>query len=941
MQVRLLRFLKAERSATLSILPCSPIFLFMRFAQLILLLCLLFCLVFPAGCKRHDRLEADSAEAKKRETERIREILQQRRGQEPKPLLRRTDQTAHEVLERMVSVYQNARSYSDHGLVQIVGAFAQIDIEPAPRPCKIVYEAPDKLRLEINDGILTSQEGQAFARIRTLPSQMLGFSSPEKWSLETIFRDSYLDQAMESGIPRTILRFPPQLILLFAEDPMRTFVPEGSVVEFLDPQRIRETPCDLVRISHPSGHRILWIGRQDSILYRFDYLVEGLSVPEGIENVASLRIELVDAKLNGKIDPTAFQMIRSDGQRLVAEFQSVEDQLLGKTFKEAESLRKIPVLFPNGSEKALDQAFALDAPDLQALVLCFWACWDDCSRGALLELQQLQKTFAEDGRVRCLAVHLAPRLAPEIMDDSQKQDDAEHPVASEQTTETNAAEKADETSNRIAEIRKSLGERNIEDAICIDCSGRLAEIFSVNRLPTWIVITPDAITQGYFRGSVTETQLSSLVREILVGGKPYEKCLDDLKRGQADHRRDLERFQSTGVYFEKPGKPDYSRGQRPAYPKIPKTFSLEERWDLRDLISPGNIVQFQRNSLRGESEKQTLLLLPCDGDSLGLIDVEGNLLDKIKPDGLMQDEMLTTVRIGTDGIGKQYVGVSSVSGHSVHVYDEDFSPVFSYRANGSTPTGSSAISGFGAQDPVPVSPRTSGRIVADFRFADVYGNGTQSLLLGVLGLDLSGNSFRDSIQAVDFFGKEIWRDDTVESPFAIDSYVDDGKRGVYALTFSKQRGTLLKLDAQGKRLKPFHFADEQHVVAFSVNDLDGDGQSELSAILSNRDNTKYRFAVLDHEGNIIGQQSVSFGEFQKTIDPIIAGDLLGDSCKEWIVFTPDGTIYIFDRMGKRIDSLAFGECLNGLVAIRLHDDRLLIAVEEDQLTAWEIVPLEK
>ena len=226
------------------------------------------------------------------------------------------------ILDRMVTAYQTAVSYSDRATVQIVGKMSQPGTKPVPWNCLVAFQKPNRFRLDINDGIFFSDGEYCYAQIWQLPDQVLHFPSPAQWTLETLFQDVHLDAAMELGLPRTVLRFPPQLILLLANNPLNTFCPKGSKIEWVGQRSIDQIRCDVVQISHSDGNRILWIGRENGILLRLDYQPVGLPVPEGYESIEAIRIEMTDARFDWNFVPTTFQMFQPQGAVQVAEFQS-------------------------------------------------------------------------------------------------------------------------------------------------------------------------------------------------------------------------------------------------------------------------------------------------------------------------------------------------------------------------------------------------------------------------------------------------------------------------------------------------------------------------------------------------------------------------------------------------------------------------------------------
>ena len=255
------------------------------------------------------------------------------------------------ILDRMATAYKTANSYSDCATVRILGKMSQPDVEPAPWNCLVVFQRPNRLRVEVNEGIFISDGEDCYAQIRPLPDQVLHFPALANWTLETLFQDVHLDAAMTLGLPRSVLRFPPQLVLLFANNPLHTFIPRGARVEWIAQQHIDETQCDVVQIMHSDGNRVLWISREDFALLRMDYQPVGLPVPEGFDSIDAIRIELTNAEFDSDFGSTTFQMLQPQGAVQVAEFHADASGLP----TQEEHRRRLKLMADNDSYRLIDQ----------------------------------------------------------------------------------------------------------------------------------------------------------------------------------------------------------------------------------------------------------------------------------------------------------------------------------------------------------------------------------------------------------------------------------------------------------------------------------------------------------------------------------------------------------------------------------------------------------
>jgi outer membrane protein assembly factor BamB len=646
-------------------------------------------------------------------------------------LTRPDNQTPQQILEKTVAAYKSATSYSDHGEAQIIGKMTDPNSQPAPWFCTVAFQSPNKLRLEIGEGKLVSDGPDCFAQIRPIPDQVLNFPTPKQWTLDILFQDLFLDQAMDVGLPNTVLRFPPQLVLLFANDPLKTLLPEGSETEILDPQWLGEIPCDVIRVAHSEGNRLLWISRKNHALLRFDYYVEGLPVPSGVESIRLIQINIHDAQFNQEIAPEAFQMQQPQDAKTVSEFRP--SRIVFKT----------------------------ESPDENPL-------------------------------------DLLPKMWEEHRHELQTM-----------------------------------------------------------------------IKKDYFAAVPSPSE-------------------------------------------NPPNKPPHQNPVDPTTPQFPTTFTFKEIWK-QPLTGSGDITVIPTGSPTG-------LLIPCEGNSLAVFDLSGKLQRKIKPDGLLNDELLTLVRTGTDKNGKLYIGVSSTNGNALHILDDSLKLLFSY-----------------VPEPKPTqnNPDTATKlkqIITDFRFADIELAGTPAILLGSMTLD-DGN---DSIRTIDLKGNVIWQNDSVTSPFQVDSFILDGKRQVICIDVQKRRSLLAVFDPQGKRLTAPMLQENRQVICFNVVGVGNAEPSEIAVLHTDMEENDVQFALLEHDGQPVWSRTLPQGDCRNSIEKIIAGDLCGDNEKEWIVSTPSGTIFVFDQSGNMLDTFSFGKPLTGIAVLSEKNRCRLIAADGESVWALEV-----
>ncbi|MDR0391005.1 MAG: TlpA family protein disulfide reductase [Planctomycetaceae bacterium] len=863
-----------------------------------------------------------------------------------------------EILNRMVAVYRSARSYADHGRGMIVGKMVQPNVAPVTWTCTVAFKKDGKLRIECNEGKLVSNGTDCYAQIRSLPEQVLRFPTPHPFTFDKLFSDVELDQSMNIVFPSGIIRFPPQLILLFSPDPLKTFIPDGAKMELLESQSIGNVPCDLIKIKHDRGDRVLWISRRNSALLRFDYMVEGLLVAAEFESVRTIRIDMSDAQFDLPVAEEAFLMLQPANAKQVSEFKPVELEILGKKLTDPESLIFEELIFdidnssdnpPNkttdnlpettknnttnnlpktentndnnkevknnsetsGVEAKLPLRKSIADLSGKISVFCFWTTWSEPCRLAINEFYKAADENADKKNVQFFVIN-----SDEFNDN--------------------------DNNKRVDLLRRYCVDWELRKPYLYELDDKLSDALAVDSFPTIVVIDADNRVEFYSRGGVQATTINTLLEEVEGGKKPYEKNLNELQKFLQQRKNlhteelrlmmDKEIFASICVATEEPAT------SKSVKPSSPKTFTLKKNWEI-PLASTGNIavlnvkkaknkidekkVDDNKSTSEIESDKktdlpvisatkkqdgvegidkidETMLLVPCDGNSVALIDSSGKLRRKVTPEGFSNDELLTLVRTIDFG-GSYYIGFSSNNGNVVHVFDSNLKSRLRY---------------------VPQNKLANAKLkISDFQFVDLDGVGEPEVAVGVVAIDakITGG---DSIHAIDLNGKEIWQDNTVTTPFQIGDYNHNGQRGLYCLDAVDSVVRLQKYSAEGKKLETLS-PNGTSVRCFLPDAASGD----LCTIISSANGESVEIVLLNASGVIRWQKQLPAGEYN-----LLSADLFGKSNNEWIVFSQLGTILIFDQSGKQIDSFSLGEPITGLAVIAGQ----IVVATGDKVIAWQI-----
>ncbi len=152
-------------------------------------------------------------------------------------------QSPEEILQSMVNAYRKAESYADNGKIIIRGMFND---QPVQSQMEYVtaWERPNKLRLICYEGSLVSDGVQVLAAVRTLPNQVLRLPAPPEWTLTGLMRDTVLANGLMQGPTQGFSLIPPPLVLLLAQDPLKTLLYQAGPPELLPPGTLGTFTCD-------------------------------------------------------------------------------------------------------------------------------------------------------------------------------------------------------------------------------------------------------------------------------------------------------------------------------------------------------------------------------------------------------------------------------------------------------------------------------------------------------------------------------------------------------------------------------------------------------------------------------------------------------------------------------------------------------------------------
>ncbi|MEJ5340953.1 MAG: redoxin domain-containing protein [Thermogutta sp.] len=580
-------------------------------------------------------------------------------------------QSAREILEAMVKVYQSASSYGDQGRIVIRGTYNGQPVESRVNYLT-AFERPNKLRLIAGDGVIICDGKDFWGYVAFLPGQVLKVPSPEKFDLKTLFTDTILANALMQGPGQLYSLLPPPLVLLVAEDPLKTLLYRSEKQEVIPPGTTGTFTCDRVRIHRKDGDVILWIDRDTRLLVRVDLPAEGLrqSFDGGRFQNLAIYEEFIDPVVNKPINPEAFVFSVPSDARIVSELHPYGYDYLGT--------RPADFEFEDTNGQKVTLASLAGKP----VVLEFWSRNHPGSQAVLQAIQAVAQQFS--GRVAFYAVSV------------------DHVV-----------DALDSPAVKNEELLKLLQSWQVTLPLLRDPRNDSEKIFGATfrqnkvTVPCLVILNAEGVVQTYHLGMTIDLvdRLSGTLEKLLSGVNLVQEEQAGFEKMKKELARLVDEASQHGLFTFALDEITAASTVEPAPASTPQHLKLVDLFKCTLIKAPGNLLVVP------DSAGNDRVICVEEGNTAAEIGWDGTVKSRwpLKP---LPPDKIDFLRSGVDNTGKRYFVGWSFGSQQLSIYNDQFELLGRYPGEGTPPHEG----------------------MADVRLVDLNADGNLEAVIGFLGV---------------------------------------------------------------------------------------------------------------------------------------------------------------------------------------------------------------
>ena len=529
--------------------------------------------------------------------------------------------TAEEILKRMIQAYKNATSYRDAGIIEMSGN-QNGQPQQMSFPNAVAMQRPNKIRMEIDNGTLLSDGVSTYGFARNLPGQILRVPATPQLSVKSIYPDDLLWRSMMQSPARSFSWLPLQLVLLLAEDPMKTIALDAQGMKLLAPAAIEQYSCDRIELLTGNGTGVLWIDQTTSALRRFEVPADDFRRDAEAQQFLnpSLVMEFRDAQLNVPIAPEAFQFQVPPGMTTADSLVMPILQILGQPCPDFQFTDK------DGNNIALSSLKG------KVAVIQLWSSKDLPCRPVLQAASKAYSKLQNRDDVAMLAVNIEPANV------------------------------------QNSSLETVLRDWSVELPIYRDLQQSVTNHFGIN-VPATLILDKKGNIQSLQGGMIEnmDVLIAIVIERLQKGDEVYRSAFTQSENERAAFELRIDQSVADDIYIPRPVIPRAQVKPRtePAHLKMTKLWSCDQ------LKHPGNITVVPTKSgppkLLVVDNLKSVVELKTDGTIAATHELK-----------LQGNEVVTILRTAVDKSGKRYFLGSARGIQRVHLFDNDFKTLLVY-----------------------------------------------------------------------------------------------------------------------------------------------------------------------------------------------------------------------------------------------------------------------
>ena len=535
------------------------------------------------------------------------------------------------ILDSMVAAYKTATSYADQGTVRVQAKLGDQNVDQAV-DYSVALVRPNQLRMQVFQGVVASDGQQFWASSQQFPGQVVKRQAPPQLNFQEILSDEVLASALTQGPTQSFSWVPVQLLLLWADDPLKTILYQAQDPVLLGTGDIEGRECYRIDVTRPEGKYILWIDSELSLLRRIELpweeMARALGGGQQLES-ATVVADFHGARLNGDVSADLFKSDPPPPD--VAVVEQLAPPMVRMLGKPAPDFKFVDLEGNEVTPKSLEGKVA---------VLDFWATWCGPCRMTLPLVEKVYQQYKDNEKVVFLAVSV------------------------------------DEMNVTDQQLRDAFSELKVNLPIGRDPEQHVGRSFQTMSIPTMFLLGSTGLVQYAESGMSPdmEVALARRVEDLLAGRDVSAQLLAQIEAQRKRYREFIEGWLAKGLFVPPTSEQHEIPEAEIAEKSQPTAFTLTSLWKNTELKEPGNILMVPQTGRAAQ-------ILVLDGwKTLAEIGPDGKVA-ATHPLGIGDREAASFLRTAVDGSGKRFFAASGSMQQRVHVFDESWKLLASFPEN--------------------------------------------------------------------------------------------------------------------------------------------------------------------------------------------------------------------------------------------------------------------